>query len=521
MIMTVPINDDIFHQKKRLIIGCLAVLFCSLFTAILALNREFFTFGTETDYLARDTLDALRLLDGMPMKLSFHPPFYIIVLAAMRVWLKDWFATGLIVSWFSSVVVLITNFLFFYKLAGRFAAWGSLVGLITSMLFITNSCLATQDMFFLSLYSLCIFLSFLAMEHGSMKLWALTGVVLGLTLLTRSNSLSLMLLLAFPWVQSQAIRVRLRHFACVFIACSIIIGSWGITSKLTGSPFLPRLGHVNLAMTYFPTGGDPFTIESRHQLSNKFSGFMDVLTYDPPRMIIKYTKDFLVTLKRNFEQNNLLAFPFNLLALPGLFLLFFRPGNQFMSLFLIMTIAQVALLNLKEYESRFFLFLIPIMSAGVGLCIHEVWKTIPKGWRQVAALLLFLPFVVIGLRDSFVRTYQQLHAQDVELKETVAKAKKLTDPGQLVVSVKPHVPFYFGTRSAKMPDVQSVEDFYIWLKNLPEQDNVYIYFGSSERQLRRKLAILRFPKKAPNWLAPVAQSGEPNQWVLYRFKPPS
>jgi hypothetical protein len=519
MIVTNNIYEARHLSKRELKYGCLVVLLSSLIFAVLALNRSFFTFGSETDYLARNIVEAQRLLDGKPLHLLFHPPFYSFVLALCQALFRDWFTTGLIVSWTSSIVVLVTSFVFFYHLGGRYAAWGSLAGLLSSRLFITYSCLATQDLFFLAVYCSCFFLSILAMEARSKKLWVLTGVAVGLALLTRSNSLTLLLLLAFPWVQALPFRTRVEHFACILVACLIVLGSWGITAKLIGSPFAPQLGHVNLAMRYFPTGGDPFTVESRRALVEKFTSYKDVFMYDPQHMAATYIKDFFKMLRVHLLSTKLLTFPLHLFALPGVFLLFFATRNPFATLFLIATLAQIALLNFKEYQPRFYLFLVPILSAGVGLCALEIRRAIPKGWKQGAALILLLPLLIVGLNKSLKGAYKQLHSQDDELIEAVAEVGKLVDPNGLIVSIKPHLPFYVGTRRAKLPDFNHSDDLRAWLESQKAMGLIYVYFGSSERHLRPQLSALISPETAPGWLEPLAKSLDSDGWILYRFIP--
>lgn len=508
-----------FVKEREILFGCCAALAGSLVVAFFSLDRTFFTFSTETDYIARNLREAQRFWNGEAMLLQFHPPFYSIVLAFVQTVFRNWFATGLVVSWISSTVVLITSFLFFYHLAGRSAAWGSLAGLATSRLFLTYSSFATQDMFFLAIYSSCFLLAITAMRKESRPLWALTGVAVGCALLTRANGLTLLLLLVFPWFQQRDLQGRLKDFGCILVAFIIVLGAWGVTAKLTHSPFGPRLGHVNLAMRYFPTEGDPYTVEARQQLMAKFHGYKDVILHDPLFIAKTYVKDFLQYLKRNFMSTELLAFPLILFALPGIFLLFFVPHGFFVVLFLIATASQICLLALKEYEARFYLFLIPVLAAGAGVCLQHLWTAIPRGWKRYTALLLFLPFLVPGMRDTQTETYRNLHAQDAELGEVIPAARNLIDPNGVLVCRKEHIPFYLGVRHEKLPDFKNFKDFHSWVAKISDTRPIYVYFGSDEKRSRPQLADLAFEEKAPGWLESISRSRTPDLWVLYRYQP--
>lgn len=513
---------SIDFPEKELIAGCGAALLASFLVAFLAFNRSYFTYSTETDYIARNLPDAQRLLRGEPMLLEFHPPFYSIMLAAFHGLFRDWFTTGLVLSWLSGAIVLITSFALFFRIGGRYAAWGSLAGLMSSRLFLTYSSFATQDMFFLALYSSCFLLAFLAMQRESRILWGLTGAVSACALLTRANGLSLMILLAFPLFQSRNTRDRLKDLACILTACIIVLAAWGIVAKLTGSPFGTRFGHVNLAMRYFPAEGDPFTVEARQQLISRFSSYKDVVLHNPGYILVTYVKDTFQYMKRIFLSTELVTFPILLFSLPGIFLLFLKPGGVFAPLFLVATISQVALLGFKEYEPRFYLFLVPVLAAGAGVCIEYLRAETTRGWKQAFALALFLPFLLAGVketRDALLETREELHAQDEELGEIIPVARKLVEPDAVLVCRKEHIPFYLGIQHAKFPDAGDLHGFRDWLRDLHGDNTVYVYFGPDEKRNRTRLGELGSAERAPGWLKPVAQSRVRNRWVLYRYVP--
>src|SRR4030043_1605525 len=97
-----------FHnlEKKDKLLGLCGVLLGAGIIAFFSINRHYFTYGTETDYLGGFIKEAQRILDGRPLLLKFHPPFYSATLAFLQSLFHDWFLTGLLLSWISSVIVL-------------------------------------------------------------------------------------------------------------------------------------------------------------------------------------------------------------------------------------------------------------------------------------------------------------------------------------------------------------------------------------------------------------------------------
>src|SRR5690606_25575943 len=114
----------------------------------LAVSRNTMTFGTETDFLGGFLPEAERILAGERLVISFHPPLYSAILAAANGIISDWFTSARMVSWLSVVAVLLSQAYVLLKLFGRYAAFGGLVGLGTSSLFLAYGAMATSDLIF-------------------------------------------------------------------------------------------------------------------------------------------------------------------------------------------------------------------------------------------------------------------------------------------------------------------------------------------------------------------------------------
>jgi len=506
-------------------LGLLGVSAASIWLAVVSHGRLFFTFGTETDFLARNIAEAIRFLEKMPLLVQFHPPFYSMVLAGMKIFISDWFRIGLLVSWLSSTAVLLTSYLFFYRVAGPYAAFGCLASLMGSRLFVSQSCLATQDMFFLALYSLSFFLALQAILRKSALLWVMTGLILGCATITRSNSLTLLILLVAPFAIKESLPRQIRNIACCLLAFAIIVGSWVIYAKQTGSPVSPAYGQVNLAMRYFPTKGDPFSVKSRQELKSKFDSYLDVMAHDPVYVANEYIKDAWRMVRHNLFTSELMPLYWALVALAGVVLLFWNWHTPFAILFLISTLAQIGLVNFKSYEPRFYLFIIPLLGAGLGLVLQTVFNHVKKPRAQIVVWILLFVLLLPNFRWSYKRALNQLHREDQELAEATVSIKNITGKSNdnIIVSLKPHIPYYTGTKIfiddgyAKLPDFATEDELQQWLLALNNKGTVYLYFGSAERRARSDLKFLSEPETAPIWLESVIYGQAGKGWVFYRF----
>jgi hypothetical protein len=271
-----------------------------------------------------------------------------------------------------------------------------------------------------------------------------------------------------------------------------------------------------LAQKYFQKESDPFTLEARRHLASKFNSYMDVLTYDPMHIAITYANDFVNRLKTIFR-SDMLAYPLYLFALPGIFLLFFRSNITFTGLFLVATIFQFALINFSTFAFRYYFFLVPLLCAGMGVCVRIVWQSIPISILRIIAIFLFIPLILVGLKDTYRSAYKGLHAQDYELKGVVNKANVLIGKNSAIISRKLHIPFYLGARHIKFPEVHTLKDLRSWIEMKNLKENVFLYFGSDERIHRPDLRELEFSEKSIDWLKPVAENKGPNKWIMYQY----
>src|SRR5690606_25038788 len=321
------------------------------------------------------------------------------------------------------------------------------------------------------------------------------------------------------------------------------VAVWFFISTSTGSPFWPDENYLNVAMTYFDEVGDGHSGESRMRMAEEFDSLRDVLLHDPPHILRSYVRDAFRTLWRTFSPQVLLAFPLSILALLGAVPLLLR-SRSFMGCSLIaLTVAQMMLINLKTFEARYYLFLVPLYGAGLGILMSLVSQKLNQKYRKavVATTAFVLGLIAIG---SFAEAWAAVHANDVEIEGAVTRAGGMLDEASVVVSRKPHLPFYWGLAAVDFPDVGSIDELRDNLEPLAEQSIVYLYYGSQEQRLKPQFYEILDPSNGmlPPWLTPVAEGDIGTQvwttrhfvrillgrkdgwsnrgkWILYRFHP--
>jgi Dolichyl-phosphate-mannose-protein mannosyltransferase len=506
-----------FSQKSEWACFILLVAAASTAAALLASNRLYITFGTETDYLGVFMPEADRLLNGEPLRLRFHPPLYLIVLASVHSVTGDWVATGLAVSWVSGTVVIVASYLLFRAMGLPHAGWGALFGLITSPVFLLYWAQAGSDVFYLSLWTLALLLTVVAYRRQDPWLWTIVGLFVGLVVLVRSAGITAPLLLTVPGLQRLPWRTRVFHSGVCAMSFVLVVSLWFVAAKITRSPFFPSGNEVNLAMTYFAPGDDRTSGDALSAVGQRFTSVWQVLTYDPARMAHVYVLDAYGALRQVFASDAVVALPLSLLALPGFMFLPFR-HVPLLGLVFLLAMAQAILVNFKAFEARYFLFAVPVLGAGAFGCLRIALTQLRSERLRYSAVLLLSGVLLISSVATIRQVRDQLHLQDVELGEALLAARKHVSSGNTIVSRKPHLAYYLQAADVRFPEVANADELRAHLKAQEKHGaSTFLYFGSEERQRRAAFGRLAFPEQNQiPWLTAVAWSRNPGDWVLYR-----
>lgn len=505
-----------WRRDRETMLAVAFVVALTIGVAALALTREFMNFGPETDFLGAFVPEAERLLNGRPLLVEYHPPVYTFALAFATLLADDWVLAGLLITITSAALTAAAAFVLYRQLDGRAAAWGALLGLAASVPFVEYSATASTELFFLALFfGSCLF-AFRALQAGDSRLWFVGGMLAGLGMLTRINGVTLAALCLLP-LAAPADR-RVRGFAAVSAGVLLPLVAWGGLAAALGMPFLPAGSHANLAATYFSdrVSGDDLLL-----MQEQFDSLWAVIAYDPVHMAKTYVRDLYGVVRSLLLEQSPFAYPVNLFVLPGLLLLLVRARREHVLFLVLVVLPQLLLVNLKEFQVRYYLFLVPVFGAGLGAVAALLWQVADRRAARWLLGAVGAGVALVGARDAVRQAHDSLHITDPELVPAVAAARAARPPCESIIARKPHVPFYAGCVSLTLPPVETLDELRPWVHTEASREQsssgIYLYYGSAERQYRPQFDILSEPANAPPWLEPVAEGRARGGWVLYRY----
>jgi hypothetical protein len=187
---------------------------------------------------------------------------------------------------------------------------------------------------------------------------------------------------------------------------------------------------------------------------------------------------------------------------------------------LAVAVAEFLLINLKQFQARYYLFLMPLIGAAAGqMCWHILRAEWAAPWRRAFAPVVLLMFAAaIGL--ACAKAYRGAERATAELAELVPATRGQIEEGAAIFARKPHLAFYAGARDIHLPDVDSLDELHDLMRRRGAQTPLYLLYGEIEQRLRPQFQALRTPAGGPRWLRVVAKSTPPGQWILYRYQPP-
>jgi 4-amino-4-deoxy-L-arabinose transferase-like glycosyltransferase len=482
----------------------------------IGLGRSYIGYD-ETDYVSFFVPEAQRFLAGEPLGSAFHPPLYPILIAGAHALLGDWLAAGLAVSLVFGLVGLVCSCLLLRRLGGLAAAWGTGLTLMGSGIFIGESARASADVMFFALFMAACLLALEALSSSSRRLWAACGLVVGLALITRTNGPPLLLLALAPFLGAGPRHERTVD--CLHLIAGIALPVLAVVAYggATGSHVWPTENHLSLATSYF-AGGDRNSLDAALRVTGRFGSLTEVLLHDPVHIATTYLRDLYQLLSADITM--LVEFPLCFMYLPGLLLIVGRRWSGALAIVLAILVAELLLTNLKQFQPRYYLFLVPLIGAAVGhTCWHILGLEWSARWRAVLASTITLMFVAaIGL--SFAKTYRGARDGMVELAELVPASPGRIERGAAIVARKPHLAFYVGAESIHLPELDTLAVLHAFLRLQAARAPLYLLYGQIERRLRPQFQALQTATGTPHWLEVVAASAVPGQWVLYRYRPP-
>ena len=501
------------RPDKHYVIALVAA--ASAFILLAGAARQYLAYGTETDFAGAFVPEARRFLQGAPLHSVYHPPLYSIVIGLAYLITSDWLRAGLLVSWISGVVALVASFLLFKELFNRAAGFGALLGLLGSGLFVLYWGLATSDVFFLAGFMVSCLLAVKAFRSGSMTLWAACGIAAGLCYLTRTNAISLAVLVIAPLFGAGATRAKVMSVLALVGGMALPVAILATYAAVTGSNLFPAGTHVSLAITYFAEGNRN-TDDARREAASSFTNMREVLLHDPAGIARIYVSGLY-----NFLANGLtrlIEVPLYYAILPGVIFLigvYFSPA---LLVLVVVVLSQVLLVNLIFFQPRLYLFLVPWLGAAVGETFRRIadapW---PRPVRPAIVGSLALVWLLAIVQAGAKTVYTLSHGGQDELAEVVPLARGKIRPGAVILAYKPHVGFYNGATTESLPDLDGLAQLKKYAQERGGTGALYIFYGMIERLRRPQYAELARGAPPP-WLEVTARSRKPGGWVLFSVK---
>jgi hypothetical protein len=233
-------------------------------------------------------------------------------------------------------------------------------------------------------------------------------------------------------------------------------------------------------------------------------------------MAIIYARDFARLI---FQLPTGLDLPLQLFFAPGLFFLVARPLTSRAVLLLAVLCLSVVVNNLRAFEGRFYLYLLPLFGAGVGVMYERLADLANSRWTRGAVTVVLAVFYLASLPMAARESNGQVYEGQREISEAISAAKRLLEENAVIVARKRVIAHHIGADFVFLPEIDSFEGLHDFLGDQRKGQPVYLFFGLIERRLRPELASLARADESPEWLRPVAQGSERNPWVLYRYDP--
>lgn len=348
-----------------------------------------------------------------------------------------------------------------------------------------------------------------------LQLWLISGVVAGCAFLTRTNGLIAVAVLVTPFLIPAGQSKRWRNFAVVAAAFFLPLVLWVLYATATTSPLMPRDNYLNLAVAAYGEGpgawGDQW-------VPPHFRGIIDVLTYDPARMMSRFVRR-LLSLPLTFL-HTLTWPPLVALAVPGVVLMLWRRRTSAFLVYLLVVGCITLLSGIVGFEARYHLVLIPLMGAMAGVTFDYfldrfALKRVLRTFLTSAVLLVVA--IMAGKAYAPVLSTLETTAQ-FEFAEAIPHILQQTEFDARIYARKTNLSFETGRLDRLIADVPTVTLLHRDLcLHLEPDDPAYLYFGTEERRYRNELARDLAAADPLPWLEVIAK-GLKTEWTLYRIR---
>jgi uncharacterized membrane protein YvlD (DUF360 family) len=500
------------------------------FAVVAALGLVFHVTGdleSESDFFDSYVVQARAFLDGAIAVDPYRGPVYPILLALFSLPMglvgAGMFEAGIVLSALSAAVTLyFTQRLLSRWLSAPVALAATLLAAL-NWVFVRYSYTTGNDMPFAALATAAL-CAFFAPRAGTRLRPLALGILCGVVYLTRYNGVALPLVMFagvllfdlwdLPWKR----RVR----ACVLLAAGFaaVLSPWALYCKAETGRYVYNENYRNVAYgAYMTTEGTTEEFLARHP--GEFTGYRDVLSYDPGRLLKQVAVHFVEHTRRVLQR--VLSWPLSIFTLVGLASLFRRGGNRSFGVYALAGAVFYLLLLLVFYSDRFLLFLVPIACAlaahGFVVASDAISRRTPVPPFADFALMTLLIYSAITC-VAFNRPL--IHGADTvfrEMGETFARERPDHDRAETVVARKAYFGYFAGLTTAPLPLVSSHDELMAYLRRVGAD---YLFFSYVAYNTREALTYLSYPDRPHPGLVPLAMAPPTSEGsfrgVLYRVE---
>jgi len=447
--------------------------------------------GVETDFYAELVPQAKKLLGGdfSPLNYGAKGPVYSVLLAAVYLPVRDYFAAGILLNLLSGAVFLVAFYRLVKRLFSPVAAALSLGLVVVNHAFISFTYQASSDLPFMALCMMSMVMLFSGPARWNVILSALFGSA---AFLTRYNGAFIVAgSLVYLFFTDGSTTDRLKR-AGLWLAVFTLAGlPWFIPNWIaTGSP-VRNDNYMNVMLEYYGSVSDQASYETwTDSLPKEFTGMGDIILYDP----VYFAKHTAVNAYSHFRADLTTLLPkwFAVFVLAGVAALWFARPDRKKLFYFVFSAVYFLILTIVFYNVRFSLFL---LTAYVPLAVWPLTAQPVAGKLKSAkylpAIILAAALVVTGTSTSRRIVPEMIQSLRVAgpLRDLGLALKKTSPPDDaILIARKPHTAAYAGVKAMMFPaDVTSIGE----LTDFCKAHGVgYVLYSGLEYQYRPHLREL-------------------------------
>lgn len=497
---------------------------------------------TETDFYGAYAQGARMVQSGQldPSRYGVIGPGYEIALALAGFVVRDLFLAAELLSFVSSIAVLVLWFVLLRRRANAMTGFFAVLFIAANAHFLRHAYSAATDAFAIALQAAALF-ALLAPRGArsgadpsapasaevlrgndappsssaiapapSDRRWMLAGILTALAFLTRYNAISLVpASLIAILAGATAAPHRLRAAVLYGGGFLLVVGPWVLYSLSHGGSFAFQLHH-NIAYEVFAKArGIPWD-DYQRTMQPQFNSLWDVISRDPRAVFSRMLFNSWDHLR--LDAIHLLTVPLAIAAFAGIVI--GRGDGALQRLWPLWVTGALLFMTLVPvfYSERYSLALLPMYAslAALAFASPQLAFALGSGRVWLKPLLAAAPLTTLILASVKVqaRMIDQLPTEVLTVARTL---RELRRPGDRVIARKSHIAYHGGVEPLAFPFADSLET----LARFTHQHHVrWIYFSWPEAETRPGLWYLLDTTAVVPGLTPRVVT-RPHPAVLY------